>query len=118
MLWGSIKHLGVVDDGAPTPRGRNRLVESVEAAVERWLGEAQDRRLLVLLDEADAFLEADLKSGNNPFGVSTRLKGLMDRTERRFKAVLCGLHNVLRNTDHANHPLDALRRPRLRRPAA
>ncbi len=105
VLWGSFKHLGVVDDGAPMPRGRNRLVENVEAAVERWLGETQDRRLLVLLDEADAFLEADLKNENSPFGVSTRLKGLMDRTERRFKAVLCGLHNVLRNTDHANHPL-------------
>ena len=105
VLWGSLKHLGVVEDGVPTPRGRNRLVESVETAVERWLGKTQDRRLLVLLDEADAFLEADLKNENSPFGVSTRLKGLMDRTERRFKAILCGLHNVLRNTDHANHPL-------------
>ena len=105
VLWGSLKHLGVVDDGVPTPRGRNRLVENVETAVERWLDKTQDRRILVLLDEADRFLDADLKNENNPFGVSTRLKGLMDRTERRFKAVLCGLHNVLRNTDHANHPL-------------
>ena len=104
VLWGTLKHLGVVDDGAPMPRGRKRLVENVEEEVERWLGESQDRRLLVLLDEADAFLEADLKD-ENPFRVSTRLKGLMDRTERRFKAVLCGLHNVLRNTERANHPL-------------
>ena len=104
VLWGTLKHLGVVDDGAPMPRGRKRLVENVEEEVERWLGESQGRRLLVLLDEADAFLEADLKD-DNPFRVSTRLKGLMDRTERRFKAVLCGLHNVLRNTERANHPL-------------
>ena len=105
VLWGSLKDLGVVDDRAPTPRGQKRLVENVETTVERWLGKTQDRRILVLLDEADRFLEADLRNKDNPFGVSTRLKGLMDRTERRFKAVLCGLHNVLRNTDHANHPL-------------
>lgn len=29
----------------------------------------------------------------------------MDETERKFKVVLCGLHNVLRNTERANHPL-------------
>ena len=29
----------------------------------------------------------------------------MEKTERRFKVVLCGLHNVLRNTERANHPL-------------
>ena len=33
------------------------------------------------------------------------LKGLMDATKRRFKVVFCGLHNVLRNTERANHPL-------------
>ena len=34
-----------------------------------------------------------------------RLKGLMDRTERRFKVVFAGLHNVQRTTKLANHPL-------------
>ena len=51
---------------------------------------------------ADEFLKADL---SNNFLESTRLKGLMDGTKRRFKVVLCGLHNVLRNTERANHPL-------------
>lgn len=61
VLWGALSQLGVVDGQAPMPRGRNRLLEKVEEEVERWLGESQDRRLLLLLDEADAFLEADLK---------------------------------------------------------
>ena len=108
VLWGSLKDLGVVEDAARRPRGSTRILAEVEDAVQRWLAESQDRLLLVLLDEADAFLEADLKSD---FPVSTRLKGLMDRTARRFKAVLCGLHNVLRNTERANHPLAHLGDP-------
>ncbi len=101
VLWGALKDLRVVDDGTPMPR-RSTLMDNVESAVGTWLDEGQDRRLLVLLDEADAFLAADLK---DDFRVSTRLKALMDRTERRFKVILCGLHNVLRNTERSNHPL-------------
>ena len=33
------------------------------------------------------------------------LKGLMDRTNRRFKVVFAGLHNVQRTTTLSNHPL-------------
>ena len=61
-----------------------------------------DSRFLLLLDEADAFLAADARTD---FRESTRLKGLMDRTDRRVKVVLAGLHNVLRTTERSNHPL-------------
>ena len=62
----------------------------------------RNRRLLLLLDEADDFLAADARTD---FRESTRLKGLMDRTDRRLKVVFAGLHNVLRTTERANHPL-------------
>jgi hypothetical protein len=77
------------------PDGFTRLVE-------RWLGGDRRRRILFLLDEADLFLEAD---GRADYTNLRRLKGLMDRTERRFKVVFAGLHNVQRTARQENHPL-------------
>lgn len=70
--------------------------------VEEWLSESLDRRVLLLLDEADKFLEADSQDG---FVRCAEIKGAMERTGRRFKVVFSGLHNVLRSTRQANHPL-------------
>ena len=102
VLWDVFTSLGVIDAGLPKPRGRSSWADNTEKAVRSWLDADEGGRILLLLDEADAFLNADLA---NDFPVSTRLKGLMDDTARRFKVVLCGLHNVLRNTERANHPL-------------
>lgn len=82
--------------------GDRRQVQSLLDKIRQWLNEREDRRLLLLLDEADAFLERDART---EFSESARLKGLMDETERRFKVVFAGLHNVLRTTRQANHPL-------------
>lgn len=76
---------------------------------ERFLSDlrvrfAPDRnaRLLLLLDEADRFLEQD---GRGHYHETGLLKGLMDSTDRGVKVVFAGLHNVLRTTEQANHPL-------------
>ncbi len=79
-----------------------RQVDSLLRQIREWLDDRDTRRLLLLLDEADHFLLVDAE---NDFRVSARLKGLMDETDRRFKVVFAGLHNVLRTTRHANHPL-------------
>ena len=102
VLWREFVKLEIVPAGTAMPRGRTRLVESVRTSVSAWLNAHKRGRILLLLDEADAFLSSDLKED---FPVSTQLKGLMDDSERRFKVVLCGLHNVLRNVERANHPL-------------
>ena len=102
VLWGVCVELGVVAADRSVPRGRDSFADALEKAITGWLAQDQDGQILLLLDEADAFLADDLKGD---FRVSTRLKGLMDETHRRFKVVLCGLHNVLRNTERANHPL-------------
>ena len=102
VLWDVFVQLGAIDPEQPMPRGQDSLVAAIENTVTRWLDREDQGGILLLLDEADDFLASDLK---NDFRVSTRLKGLMDKTRRRFKVVLCGLHNVLRNTDRANHPL-------------
>ena len=83
-------------------------VKSLLREIREWLDGRDTRRLLLLLDEADHFLEVD---SNNDFQESARLKGLMDETNRRFKVVFAGLHNVLRTTRHANHPLAHLGDP-------
>ncbi|MDE0443582.1 MAG: hypothetical protein OXL38_15895 [Gammaproteobacteria bacterium] len=101
VLWPLLSNLDVIGE-ASMPRSKDGLVNAVTQAVDRWLGRDDECRILLLLDEADAFLADDIKTD---FSVSTRLKGLMDGTHRKFKVVLCGLHNVLRNTERANHPL-------------
>ena len=85
-----------------------RQVDSLLRQIREWLDDRDTRRLLLLLDEADHFLLVDAE---NDFSVSARLKGLMDETNRRFKVVFAGLHNVLRTTRHANHPLAHLGDP-------
>ncbi len=70
--------------------------------IREWLDLNPHRRILLLLDESDKFLEADAKKD---FLHVSRLKGLMDQTGRRFKVVFAGLHNVQRTTRQVNHPL-------------
>lgn len=101
VLWPLLSNLDVIAEGS-MPRSKDGLVNAVTESVDRWLRHDDECRILLLLDEADAFLADDIKTD---FSVSTRLKGLMDETHRKFKVVLCGLHNVLRNTERANHPL-------------
>lgn len=91
----------------PDPKIRGR-VESLIEAVKAFLAADPERRILLLLDEADAFLKAD---GKEQFRESERLKGLMESTSRHLKVVFAGLHNVLRSTEQANHPLAHLGDP-------
>ena len=107
-LWEALQELDVIEPGQSIPRVRDKRVETVTNAVNNWVSEGEDSRILLLLDEADAFLAADLKED---FRESTRLKGLMDDTRRKFKVVFSGLHNVLRTTERANHPLAHLGDP-------
>jgi hypothetical protein len=102
-IWNQLIELDVLpsDTLEPTPRVKGR-VERFLQILERWLMENSSARLLLLLDEADKFLEGDARQS---YSGTTQLKGLMERTGRRFKVVLAGLHNVLRTAAQANHPL-------------
>ena len=77
---------------------KQKLLEKIQA----WLDADKNRRFLLLLDEADRFLELDSKED---FSRTSSLKGLMEKTNRRFKVVFAGLHNVQRATREQNHPL-------------
>lgn len=81
---------------------------SIEDGVCKWLDGDPDRRILLLIDEADDFLEAD---GDERYRVLEEIKRLMDRTERRFKVVFAGLHNVQRAARDPNTPFAHLGEP-------
>jgi hypothetical protein len=100
LLSKELKRVGVLPANLPDHTGVDRLLEHIQS----WLGEDERRRILLLLDEADRFLESDGK-GKEGFVHCARIKGWMDRTERRFKVVFAGLHNVQRTAGQENHPL-------------
>ncbi|MFF1511441.1 hypothetical protein [Streptomyces sp. NPDC058326] len=69
--------------------------------IQAWLDEDDTRRILVLADEADAFLNTDSRRAYRVGSESTfpnvmHFQRLMEQTERRFKIVFAGLHQVQR----------------------
>jgi hypothetical protein len=99
ILAGEFKRLGVLPATVPAHIGVDKLLDHVQA----WVAADNDRRILLLLDESDRFLDYDGREEEGPEGRrgfvrAARLKGLMDRTNRRFKVIFAGLHNVQRTT--------------------
>ena len=86
--------------------------ESIEKGVREWLDGHEGRRILLLVDEADAFLDAE-RSPKQGYRVLEQIKRLMEQTQRRFKVVFAGLHNVQRAARDPNTPFahlgDAIR---------
>ena len=63
---------------------------------------SSQRRILVLFDEADHFLNADAQKG---FQEVDRLRALIQETGQRFRVVFTGLHDVQRFNNIVNQPL-------------
>ena len=77
--------------------------DSIERGVEEWLEKEPGRRVLLLVDEADSFLDAERRPKQG-YRVLEQIKRLMERTQRRFKVVFAGLHNVQRAARDPNTP--------------
>ena len=98
-------------DADVLPPGRERVADPDEVTrqLSGWLNADDGNRLLLLLDEADNFLTADSQArdsgGGAEFPTLQRLKGLMETSGRRFKAVFAGLHQVQRFHDSSNTPV-------------
>lgn len=99
LLWRRLRdglsRLGILDRRAETSTTILRKVREAMDAVPH-------RQVLVLLDEADKFLQADEREN---FQIVSELKGVMDATNRRFKVVFAGLHDVQRFQSIPNQPL-------------
>jgi len=103
VIANEAKRSNILPDDYDPGLGSDQLAE----ALMSWLEKESKRRILLLLDEADRFLEIESQGDGRcgEFSRVARLKALMDRTERRLKVVLAGLHNVQRTTRLSNHPL-------------
>ncbi len=87
---------------------RQANVDTVVGAIGAWLAEDERRHLLLLLDEADAFLDQDARprtGGRGQFKNVYLLKNLMSQSQRRFKPVFAGLHQVQRFHKESNGPM-------------
>ncbi len=88
---------------------------TIRSRIIDWLSDDQDRRIIFLLDEADEFFNQDSQqideASRSGFPIVSQLKGLMDDTNRRFKVVFAGLHNVQRAAKDSNTPIAHLGTP-------
>ncbi len=82
---------------------QTRRHSSVGTSIKKWLEKDSNRRILFLVDEADAFLDVD-RTLDPPYKVLEQIKDLMEDTGRRFKVVFAGLHNVQRAVRDPNNP--------------
>ncbi len=76
--------------------------ENIFSRIQDAMNGAPQRKVLVLFDEADHFLDADAREN---FPVVDRLRSLMQETGQRFRVVFAGLHDVQRFNNIANQPL-------------
>jgi hypothetical protein len=83
-------------------RARAEREDDIVDHIRQIVLENPSRRVIVLLDEADNFLETDASEN---FRIVDRLRVLMVDTQRRFKVVFAGLHNVQRFKNVPNQPL-------------
>jgi hypothetical protein len=82
--------------------------DTLERRILTWLEGDTQRRLLLLLDETDTLLSQD---ADDEYRILRGLKGLMERSQRRCKVVLAGLHNVQRASRDPNTPVAHLAQP-------
>lgn len=108
-LWPTLAPLLAKQGIIPTDARRTWNADSLPRAIQEWLDEDEARQFLLLLDEADNFLTSDSRNvtenGQGGFPTLQRLKGLMERSGRRFKPVFAGLHQVQRFHGLPNTPV-------------
>lgn len=107
FVWNCIrdrlKDLDLIPKNVSTERP-----EQIARRVREMLEHDPRLRVLVLLDEADCFLDQDAAQ---QFRNVVELKRLMEGSDRRFKIVFAGLHNVQRFQGIPNQPFAHLGTP-------
>lgn len=102
VLIEELQRLGILDHKTSKAASGDVVVQKVRT----WLQDDPERHLLVLLDEADSFLDQDSRAPEPArFKNVYLLKSLMDVTSRRFKPVFAGLHQVQRFHKESNGPM-------------
>ncbi|MYI38703.1 MAG: ATP-binding protein [Acidobacteria bacterium] len=117
VLWRTLRMGRAIPDEVREPllKSAGRIEAFLDALIRHFAPDT-GRTLLLLLDEADRFLDLDAREQDKGVAAtgyreSIRLKRLMDDTERSIKVVFAGLHNVLRAHKETNHPLGQFGNP-------
>jgi hypothetical protein len=105
-LWPKLAAHGVV---GRVPPDEGKLAETVYDGILAWLNADSERALLILLDEADAFLDAD--AAGNAFTNVDWCRRIREDSSRRAKFVFAGLHRTARFESLLNQPLSHFGRP-------
>lgn len=95
-LWNALFNLGLLEKKYSTAP----FEKIIEVLMNRLKSDSKIS-VLLLLDEADNFLDAD---ATTDFYVVSHLKRVRDSSQGRFRLILAGLHNVLR-FQQSNQPL-------------
>ncbi|MDP9844327.1 ATP-binding protein [Streptosporangium lutulentum] len=125
VILETIQEIGkIVPESALWPRLAGRLAEAgalpqsgaslkdrgeICRLVRQWMEQDPTRQVLILLDEADAFLNQD--AANAKFTNVEALRDLMRDTDQRVKVVFAGLHQTARFKGLSNQPLTHLGTP-------
>jgi hypothetical protein len=91
------------------PPAEGDIAEAVYDGILTWLNADPERALLILLDEADAFLDSD--SAGNAFTNVDWCRRIREDSGRRAKFVFAGLHRTARFESLLNQPLSHFGRP-------
>ncbi len=98
-IWPRLWHL-LCSEGLFS--GRAPEQEEIINALGGLLRKERDLQILLMLDEADNFLNRDSARG---FKTVSQLRNLMTDSERRFKVIFAGLQHVQRFQSMPNQPL-------------
>lgn len=80
----------------------------VSRDIQAWVNRHPNGRIICMFDEADNFMTQDTR---DDYPQLSKLKELMEKTQRAFKVVFAGLHNVQRMNKQPNSPLWHLGEP-------
>ncbi|MFQ6551895.1 hypothetical protein AAD018_006050 [Aestuariibius insulae] len=83
-------------------------VDLVSRDIQAWVNRHPNGRIICMFDEADNFITQDTR---DDYPQLSKLKELMEKTQRAFKVVFAGLHNVQRMNRQPNSPLWHLGEP-------
>ncbi len=110
LVW---SHIGAQLDETLHTRGAGRDEHTVRAFLRGWLARDDRRRMLILLDETDHFLESEAvgEDGRARMHNVLVMRDMMRETELRVRFVLAGLHSVQRFLHLPNQPLTQLGSP-------
>ncbi|WP_344917757.1 hypothetical protein [Streptosporangium oxazolinicum] len=98
MLAGKLAAAEILPQSARTLSDPKEICHGVK----EWIEEDPARQLLILLDEADEFLNEDARRA---FSNVIALRNLMNETDHRVKVVFAGLHKTARFDSLSNQPL-------------